>query len=200
MKMNLRLGVPTEALLKHPTACFRLSKAATRVSASLSFSEHYFKNLNASPLQPRDLEHISASIYTSSRSADELAKLVEDQDLKKEIEAYSKDAARLNKQIRSNLPKEKSKAKAQNREVKPVTLTSLENRALSLRKKLTEIEKKVEDLCTVNSAPAPAGDKPRYSPPGASSMQGRVSMSGIVHKKKPMYPRYFVASMGRSRR
>jgi hypothetical protein len=194
MKMNLRLGVPTEALLKHPTACFRLSKAATRVSTALSFSEHYFKNLGASPLQRRDLEHISASIYTSGRSAEELAKLVEDQSLKKEIEAYSRAAARFNQQIRSNLPKAKAKA---TKEAKPITMTSLVDRAQFLRNKLVQIEKKVEDLCTVNPA---ANEKPRPTPAGSSTMHGRVSMSGIIHKKKPMYPRYFVASMGRSRR
>jgi hypothetical protein len=43
MKINLKLGVPTEALLKHPTACFRLSSALTRVQDALAFGQFYVR-------------------------------------------------------------------------------------------------------------------------------------------------------------
>lgn len=193
MKLNIKLGVPTEALLKHPTACFRLSKALTRVSDALSFGEFYIKQAKGGVITPKDLEHMSASIWTSGRSAEDLAKLVDDADIQQAVMAYSAEAKRFNNAIRSNLPAVKAKAKA--KEPKPVTVTTLTKRTTDLRKKLGEIEAKVEGLCTVDK-PAVANVTP--------TLQGRVTMAGAgrsaTPKKRPLYPRYFVASMGRSRR
>jgi hypothetical protein len=200
MKLNLKLGVPTEALLKSPTTCFRLSKAATRISAALSFSEFYVNQAQASNspfFTKRDIEHISAGFWQSSKSADDLAVLVDDQELRKDIQVYSKAAARLNSKIRGVL----KTAKNDKSKPKPVTLhvSQVINSAKDLRKKALEIEKKVENLCTVDAPTAPAP----VPAPTSISGRGRVMMAGsggIIHKKKPMYPRYFVASMGRSRR
>lgn len=193
MKLNIKLGVSTEALLKHPTACFGLSKAVTRVSASLSFGEFYLKNTKGNVITPRDLEHVSASIWTSSKSAEDLEKLVDDPELRKAITAYSADARRLNNAIRSSLPSAKAliaKAKGKQVEPKAVTVPVLKSRTMALRSKLAEIEKKVENLCTVEIKLAPL-----------PSLKGRFSTSGTsAPRKRPMYPRYFVASMGRSRR
>ncbi len=186
MKMNLRLGVPTEALLKHPTACFRLSKAFTRVSDALSFSEYYLGHTKGD-LRPQDLQHISASIHTSGKSAADLALLVDDPELRKEIQQYSNRAIRINAAIRKGIPTPKNKSP------KGPPLVEMINRAKELREKLKVIDKKVEDLCTVNPPPAP------YKP-AATAAPARAGMSGVVHRKRPMYPRYFVASMGRSRR
>lgn len=195
MKMNLRLGVSREALLKHPTACFRLSKAATRVSDALSFSMFYLVNSNGrGVLLPRDLHHISAGIHTTSKSADDLALLVDDPMLRKEIQDYSKQATRINNQIRRGIPDFKNKV--EKKKAKAITLSEMLTKTKDLGKKAREIELKVEDLCTV-TAPAVI-EKPKTLVSGA--MHGRAGMSGVVHKKRPMYPRYFVASMGRSRR
>lgn len=197
MKLNLKLGVPTEALLKHPTTCFRLSKAATRISDALSFSEFYVTQAEAAHapfLSKRDVEHISAGIWQSSKSANDLAVLVDDQELRKDIQTYAKAAARINTTIRGVLKTAKKDDKS-----KPVTLhvSQVINKAKDLRKRVIDIEKKVENLCTV--------DAPTVTTPAPISIsgRGRVMMAGsggIIHKKKPMYPRYFVASMGRSRR
>jgi hypothetical protein len=196
MKLNLNLGVSTEALLKHPTTCFRLSKAATRISDALSFSEFYVQQAEASKapfFSKRDIEHISAGFWQSSKSANDLAVLVDDQELRKDIQVYAKAAARINSTIREVL---KTAKKADKSKSKPVTLhvSQVVNKAKDLRKKAEEIGKKVENLCTVDAPTVPA--------PSISG-RGRVMMAGsggIIHKKKPMYPRYFVASMGRSRR
>jgi len=191
MKMNLRLGVPTEALLKHPTACFRLSKAFTRVSDALSFSEYYLKNAKGF-LRPQDLEHISASIHTSGRSAEDLAKLVDDPELRNEIHAYARRATRINTAVRKAIPKPKKTPGEKAAKAPP--LADMINRTAELREKLKIIDKKVEDLCTVTPIPpAPKAAAPTTAPV-------RAGMSGVIHRKKPMYPRYFVASMGRSRR
>jgi len=194
MKLNMRLGVPSEALLKHPTACFRLSKAATRVSDALSFGEYYLFN-HKGDLRPKDLQHMSASIHTSARSAEDLAKLVDDAELRKEIEAYTHRAERINASIRKALPSPKFREK----KPKAPPLAEMISRAKELREKFKAIDKKVEDLCTVTKPPpAPA---PTPTPVGSSTVRSpRVGMSGVVHKKKPLYPRYFVASMGRARR
>jgi hypothetical protein len=201
MKLNINLGVPTEALLKHPTACFNLSKAATRVSAALSFGEFYLKQTKGDVVVPRDLEHMSAALYSSSRSADELAfMLADDPELKKAVQAYSKSALRFNTQLRRNLPsvtaikaKVVAKAKGEKLDVKPVTVAQMDTRTTDLRKQLAEIEKKVENLCTV--------DKPAAKIVTPTTMKGRAGMAGgNGAKKRPLYPRYFVASMGRSRR
>jgi ribosomal protein L7/L12 len=233
MKLSINLGVPTEALLKHPTVCFRLSRAMTRVSDALVFGEFYLKQTKGPVIAPRDLEHMSASIFSSSKSAEGLALLVDDPDLRKAISAYSVNAQRLNTAIRSNLPSIKTlKAKAKGQKVKaePITASFLSIRTAALRSKLSEIEKKVEDLCTVRSkvemitrhrtktgaglkeakdaieqlkdyGPLPEASTTNVSAPATTSV-GRVRMSGsgVTPKKRPMYPRYFVASMGRSRR
>lgn len=201
MKLNLKLGVPTADLLKSPTACFRLSKAATRISDALSFSEFYVQQAEASHtpfFTKRDIEHISAGFWQSSKSANDLAVLVDDQGLRKDIQIYAKAAARINSMIRGVLQTAKKNEKEKSK--KPVTLhvSQVVNKAKDLRKKALEIEKKVENLCTID-APTP----PPPVPAPSISGRGRVMMAGsggIVHKKKPMYPRYFVASMGRSRR
>lgn len=194
MKMNVRLGVSTEALLKHPTACFRLSKAATRVSDALSFGEFYLANSKGGGvLLPRDLHHISAAFHTSGKSAEDLAILVDDPELRKEIQDYSKHAIRINNQVRRGMPNLKSKVEKKG--LKSITMSEMITKTSDLRKKALEIGKKVEDLCTV-TAPA-VSEKPK---PAVSGAHGRVSMSGTTNKKRPMYPRYFVASMGRSRR
>lgn len=198
MKLSINLGVPTKALLKHPTVCFRLSKAMTRVSDALVFGEFYLKQTKGPVIAPRDLEHMSASIFSSSKSAEGLALLVDDPDLRKAISAYSAHAQRLNTAIRSNLPSIKTlKAKAKGQKVKaePITASFLSIRTAALRSKLSEIEKKVESLCTVEK-PAAASNVT------ATAMKDRAGMSGsgTSPKKRPMYPRYFVASMGRSRR
>lgn len=198
MKLNLKLGVPTEALLKHPTTCFRLSKAATRISDALSFSEFYVQQAEAAKMPfftKRDIEHISAGFWQSSKSANDLSMLVDDQELRKDIQVYSKAAARVNNMIREVLKTAKKGEKS-----KPVNMhvSQVINKAKDLRKKAHEIEKKVENLCIVDAAPMSV---PTPSP--SISGRGRVMMAGsggIIHKKKPMYPRYFVASMGRSRR
>lgn len=202
MKLNMKLGVPTEALLRHPTACFRLSKAATRVSNALAFTEFYVNNRESGyKLLPRDLEHMAVSMSTTSKSADDLAVLVDDPTLRKQILAYSKDAMKIKNLLQRNLPKAKEKAKAQNKpEAKAVNVQSLIKKTIDLREKFKLIEGQVESLCTVDGPKVES--KPVYSPPGSSTMQGRVRMAGtnIIHRKRPMYPRYFVASMGRSRR
>lgn len=198
MKLNLKLGVPTAEMLKSPTACFRLSKAATRISDALSFSEFYVQQAEASKtpfFTKRDIEHISAGFWQSSKSANDLAVLVDDQGLRKDIQVYAKAASRVNSMIREVLKTAKKNEKSK---AKPVTLhvSQVVNKAKELRKKALEIEKKVENLCTIDAPPA--------APPPVPSMSARRVMmagsGGIVHKKKPMYPRYFVASMGRSRR
>lgn len=197
MKLKINLGVPTEALLKHPTACFNLSKAMTRVSDALSFGAFYLAQSKGDVMTPKELEHMSASIWTSGKSAEDLGKLVDDPDIRKAVEAYRKEAVRLNTAIRSNIPSVKAlkaKAKGEKVQVTPVTVTSLVIKTTALRSKLSVIEKKVESLCTV--------DKPAAPSISAPAMKGRAGMSGsgTTHRKRPMYPRYFVASMGRSRR
>jgi hypothetical protein len=194
MKMNVRLGVPTEAMLKHPTACFRLSKAAAHISNSLSFGEFYLVNTKGGALAPRDLEHLSASIYTTSKSANDLALLVDDPELRKDIQAYSRQAAKINKLVRATLPEKKGgPVKAG----KAPTLKEMLDKTKVLREKLKEIDKKVEDLCVVKPGSVSA---PTAAPKAPEWIQSRIGMAGNTHKKRPMYPRYFVASMGRSRR
>lgn len=196
--MNLKLGVPTEALLKHPTACFGLSKAMTRVSDSLAFGEFYINNTKTKFLLPRELDHLSASIHTSENSAKLLATLIDDAGLKKEIQSYANTAARFNSTIREKMKStqkalEKKPAKGNVDTSEMIGVDELKKGAERLRKKLAVIESNVEDLCTVQAAPQP--------PP--SSLRGfrpRVGMAGSAPKKRPIYPRYFVASMGRSRR
>lgn len=188
MKLNIKLGVPTEALLKHPTACFNLSKAATRVSAALSFGEFYLKQ-SKGVVTPRELAHMSASIWSSSKSAEDLAKFIDDPELRKAVDDYAVAGLRFNNEIRKNLPSVlKSSIKKDKTSSKPLTVQQMTARTAALRSKLADIEKKVESLCTVDK-PAPA-------------LKGRVGMSGsgATPKKRPMYPRYFVASMGRSAR
>jgi len=191
MKLNIKLGVPTEALLKHPTACFNLSKAATRVSAALSFGEFYLKQ-SKGVVTPRELEHMSASIWSSSKSAEDLAKFIDDPELRKAVDDYAVAGRRFNNEIRKNLPSVlKSSIKKDKTPSKPLTVAQMTTRTVALRSKLADIEKKVESLCTV--------DKPAPTP----VMKGRVGMGGgttSTPRKRPMYPRYFVASMGRSRR
>src|SRR4029079_9621498 len=202
MKLNLKLGVTKADLLKSPTACFRLSKAATRISDALSFSEFYVQQAEASKtpfFTKRDIEHISAGFWQSSKSANDLAVLVDDQGLRKDIQIYAKAAARINSMIREVLKTGKKNEKEKSK--KPITLhvSQVVNKAKDLRKKALEIEKKIENLCTLDAPPPP----PPPVPAPSISGRGRVMMAGsggIVHKKKPMYPRYFVASMGRSRR
>ena len=192
MKLNIKLGVPTEALLKHPTACFNLSKAATRVSAALSFGEFYLKQ-SKGVVTPRELEHMSASIWSSSKSAEDLAKFIDDPELRKAVDDYAVAGRRFNNELRKNLPsiqKLKTSITKDKTASKPLTVAQMTARTAALRSKLADIEKKVESLCTVDKlAPAPV-------------MKGRVGMggSGITPRKRPMYPRYFVAAMGRSRR
>src|SRR4029077_2508501 len=153
MKLNLKLGVPTADLLKSPTACFRLSKAATRISDALSFSEFYVQQAEASHspfFSKRDIEHISAGFWQSSKSANDLAVLVDDQGLRKDIQIYAKAAARINTMIRGVL---KTAKKDEKTKQKPVTLhvSQVVNKAKDLRKKALEIEKKVENLCTIDA-------------------------------------------------
>lgn len=201
MKLNLKLGVPTAELLKSPTACFRLSKAATRISDALSFSEFYVQQAEAAKtpfFTKRDIEHISAGFWQSSKSANDLAMLVEDQELRKDVQVYAKAASRVNTMIREVLKTAKKNEKSKEKP-KPVTLhvSQVVNKAKDLRKKALEIEKKVENLCTIDAPPAAPPPVPSISGRGRVMMAGS---GGIIHKKKPMYPRYFVASMGRSRR
>lgn len=187
MKLNIKLGVPTEALLKHPTTCFNLSKATTRVSAALSFGEFYLKQ-SKGVVTPRELEHMSASIWSSSKSAEDLAKFIDDPELRKAVDDYAVAGRRFNNEIRKNLPSVQKTSITKEKKAKPLTVAQMTARTVALRSKLADIEKKVESLCTVDK-PAPA-------------LKGRVGMSGsgATPKKRPMYPRYFVASMGRSRR
>lgn len=180
MKMNLNLGVSGEALLKHPTACFRLSKAVTRVSDALGFGEFYLNQTKGKFLLPRDLDHVSTSINSSAKGAGMLADLVEDRGLKEEIQRYARRAAKVNSAIRDEIRSAKSES-----EPSQVPVNELKKTAQELRSMLGDLEAKVEDLCTV----APAPTRPL-----------KVSMAGGAAKKRPIYPRYFVASMGRTRR
>lgn len=203
MKLNINLGVPTADLLKSPTACFRLSKALTRVSDALSFGEHYLKAAKQGvPLEKRDFEHISASIHTSGRSAEDLANLIDDPGLRLMVAQYSAEAKRFNAAIRKALPA-KTKAQKVLKEVftkgpvKPLTSAQIAKKTENLRAKIVEIDKQVESLCTIDKPTPPTAPAP------APAMKGRYGMgAGAPHapKKRPMYPRYFVASMGRSRR
>lgn len=196
MKLNIRLGVPTADLLKSPTTCFRLSKAMSRVSDALAFGEHYIKESKRDfPLQNRDLQHMSASIWTSSRSAEDLANLIEDPSLRGMVTGYAAAARRFNTAIRAALPEAKTKVKAVKKDVvkkaKPMTEAEIAKKTADLRSKVNEIQTKVESLCTID-APAPA--------PAMKGRYGMGSSGTSTPKKRPMYPRYFVASMGRSRR
>lgn len=202
MKMNIRLGVPTADLLKSPTTCFRLSKAMSRVSDALAFGEHYITESKGIPIQSRDIQHMSASIWTSSRSAEDLANLIDDAELRLMVAQYAVDARRFNTVLRKALPAVKSKikgAKPVKKPEKPMTEAQIAKKTADLRAKVNQIANKVESLCTIDKPAAP--EKAKYVPPG-SSLQGRAGMSGSgsAPKKRPMYPRYFVASMGRSRR
>lgn len=192
MKIVTNLGVAKESQLKHPTACFRLSQWVTRVSDALAFGEFYSKNVKG-VLKAQDLEHVSASMYTSGNSAKMLATLVGDGELKNAVEAYSKAALSFNSSLRNRIPNVAAKAKA--KPLKPISANLLKKKTQDLRSELAAIEKKVESLCTVNQ-PARAVKSPSR-PVASKAMHGRVTMAGPI--KKPIYPRYFVASMGRSR-
>lgn len=183
MKITTNLGVSTEKALKHPTVCFRLSKMMTRVSDALTFGEFYLRETKGA-LNPQDLHRISASFFSSAKQAKDLALLVDNRELKKAIDAYSKSAVRANNTIRPHLDAKKKTLKAPSAQ-------SLKLTAQTLRQNLSSIEKKVESLCTVEKPAA------LTKLPSPSAMQGRVTMAGSF--KKPIYPRYFVASMGRSR-
>lgn len=187
MKMNLKLGVPTEAMLKHPTACFRLSNAVTRVQDALAFGLFYVRETKTPSFLPRDLEHISASVHSTGGAARMLAMLIDDKDLRDEVSAYNSTADRFNKRIREGLKKD---AKAM------PSKASIEKGLKNLSEKLSEIYEKVEDLCTVKPLPAP----PPVANPALKGPRPRIGMAGGAPKKRPIYPRYFVASMGRSRR
>lgn len=213
MKLNIKLGVPTADLLKSPPACFRLSKAMTRVSDALSFALHYVKASGRLPLENRDFEHISAAISTSGRSAEDLALLLDDAALRGMVTSYVNSARRFNATLRQTLPVpnkaktksviSKSKGKSDQRPEKPskpMTVSEVAKKTEDLRSKLVEIDKKVESLCTIDS-PAPTPPPITVAPPTPPSMRGRFGMGGGgTPKKRPLYPRYFVASMGRSRR
>lgn len=201
MKMNLKLGVPTEALLKHPTACFNLSRAMTRVGDALAFGEFYIKETKTKFLLPRELEHVSASIHTSANAAKLLATLIGDGDLKKEIGAYASGADRLNSKIREGLKStqkalKKTTPKAQIDTSKMMEVDQVKKGAERLRKKLATIENSVEDLCKVT----PMAGSPVADHSLRGSQPRRAGMAGGPPRKRPIYPRYFVASMGRSRR
>jgi hypothetical protein len=137
---------------------------------------------------------MSASIWSSSKSAEDLAKFIDDPDLRKAVDDYAVAGRRFNNELRKNLPSIQKLKKSITKDKtasKPLTVAQMTTRTVALRSKLADIEKKVESLCTV--------DKPAQAP----VMKGRVGMGGgttSTPKKRPMYPRYFVASMGRSSR
>lgn len=211
MKMKVNLGVSAEAMLKHPTTCFRLSQHLTRVSDALTFGKFYVNNTKTSAFLPRDLDHISASVHGSGGMARLLGMMVEDPELKKEIESYRAAAERFNSRIRESM-------KAAQKDIKAgLSKAEVEKGLDRLGNKLSSIEEKVEDLCTVNSKVdmkkakdaveqvknnASEASTPR--PPVDYAIKGRWPRSGMAGsgtpKKRPIYPRYFVASMGRSRR
>lgn len=173
MKITTKLGVATEAELRHPTSCFTLSKALTRLSDALAFGEFYLRE--AKGLNPRDFEHMSAAVYTSGRAADDLASLVDKEALRTRIKRYSAEAQRFNQDLRAQIKGKKTK--------KPLDLEKVKSKTEKLRKDVAEIEKEVESLCKV--------DKPNVAP---QAMKGGL---GSPVRKRPIYPRYVVASMGR---
>lgn len=177
MKIRTTLGALKASDFKHPTVCFRLSKAMSRVSEALTFGESYLKGSKGA-LSPKDLHVISTSFFSSGKQAKELALLVDGKDLKQAVEAYSKSAVRANNSVRA---------------LKAPSVKDMKGRMGTLRKNLSSIEKKVESLCTIEKPSSMSG---RPSPAPVSPV--RVTMAGSF--KKPIYPRYFVASMGRSRR
>lgn len=172
MKITTKLGVATEAELRHPTSCFRLSKAVTRLSDALSFGEFYLREVKT--LAPRDFEHMSASIYTSGRAADDLAALVDTETLRTRIKRYAAEAARFNAALREVIKKKKS-----------LETSKIKSKTEKLRKEIAEIEKEVESLCKVEKPVA------NVTPP---ALKGRL---GSPIRKTRIYPRYLVASMGR---
>lgn len=190
MKMNVKLGVPTEAMLKHPTVCFRLSNALTRVQDALAFGLFYIRETKTPSFLPRDLEHISASVHSTGGAARVLALMIDDKALRDEISAYNSTADRFNKKIREGLKAAQKDPKA------APSKTMVEKGLNSLTKKLSEIYKKVEDLCTVNPVAAP----PPVTENALKAVRPRVGMAGSAPRKRPIYPRYFVASMGKTRR
>jgi hypothetical protein len=116
-----------------------------------------------------------------------LAMLIDDKDLRDEVSAYNLAADRFNKRIREGL-------KGAAKDVKAPSKATIEKGINNLSKKLTAINEKVEDLCTVRPTNAIT------TPPPALKGFRRAGMAGSSPKKRPIYPRYFVASMGRSRR
>ena len=173
MKITTKLGVATEAELRHPTSCFNLSKALTRISDALAFGEFYLRE--AKSLNPRDYEHMSASVYTSGRAADDLASLVDTETLRTRIKRYAAQAARFNADLRQVIKGKK----------KLLETSQVKAKTEKLRKEISEIEKEVESLCKI--------DKPAASI-APTAMKGGL---GNAVRKRPIYPRYVVASMGR---
>lgn len=188
MKIKANLGVLREKDLKHPTTCFRLSKSLTQISDALAFGEFYTVPSKAA-FNEKDLKHISAGIYTSGNAATQLAHLVEDQQIKKDIEAYSRSAHRFNETVLRPILKGKKG--------KSITPEALKKTTHRLRMDLAEIEKKVENLCTVEKK-APIITKKVSVGSRVNPTFPRATM-GSISVRKPIYPRYSVASMGRSR-
>lgn len=180
MKVVTKLGVATEAELRHPTTCFLLSKAVTRLSNALAFGEYYL-NQSRGKLKARDFEHMSTSIFSSKTGAENLSVLVEDKILKEDLKRYIREAKRVNEDLK----------KAMDGKVLTINLSNIKESTKKLRSRIAKIEKKVENLCTVEKPITP------LAPVSIKTLQGRL---GSPIRKRPIYPRYFVASMGRSLR
>lgn len=188
MKIQANLGVLQAKDLKHPTTCFRLSKSLTQISDGLAFGEFYSVPAKTA-FNEKDLKHISAGIYTSANAATQLAHLVDDPEIKKTVEAYSRAAHRFNQSVLWPMIKGKKP--------KSFTPASLKKTTSRLRSDLAGIEKKVENLCTVEK-PA-LGSKKMLMKSRAFVGAPRATMGSISSNRKPIYPRYSVASMGRSK-
>lgn len=188
MKITANLGVLREKDLKHPTTCFRLSKSLTQISDALAFGEFYTVPAKTA-LNEKDLKHVSAGIYTSANAATQLAHLIDDKAIKKDIEAYSRSAHRFNETVLRPIIKGKRS--------KPITPQDLKKTTIRLRVDLANIEKKVENLCTVEKKAPPIITKKVSVGSRVGSSFSRATMG--INTKKPIYPRYYVASMGRSK-
>lgn len=184
MRIHANLGVLKAKDLKSPTTCFRLSKSLTHISDALAFGEFYAHHLKA--FNTQDIGHISAGVYTSANAATQLASLLDNGDLKNAVESYSRSAHRFNENVLR--PQIKNKAK------QSLTPEKLKKTTMRLREDFRNIEKKVENLCTIEKK----GPKKAVIVTKQSMGVSRATL-GVTTPKKPIYPRYFVASMGRSK-